>query len=935
MKIVVRGLLGLLLACLLAGCGGGGSSGSTTPAPTPPTVEPEPPPATGEDPCAGSSACGTPTIEARFLGDGFPVTVRFEGLSGSGSVLASFSWDFGDGSTAQGSVVEHEYVQAGIYEVRLEVIGEDGAMESTTDSIRVRGRSLAGILHTQATSTIDVDTNSPTSRLGDNDSFESAQRVRNPVIVGGYVADRNVGRDGPLLEDGDPADFYRFTALGGEVITLQIAESSADLDLLLYDAAGTLVADSRGTGSIERVGPLTASGDYVIEVRELFRSASNYQIRIATDLRAVLLPSVSTFDDFVTGDLVTGPRLAPLSETGAYEGLETLARSRSGSRLVRSERGGFTASSAAATDRVKGEDGDQLETIMALKRLQRSGRFRWVERNHRLKPLLDAPDRLFPRQWNLAHILAPSAWEITRGSPDVLVGVIDSGILEDHPDFSGQLVDGFDFVSDPEFSGDGDGIDPDPRDPAPNGISHGSHVAGIVGARTGDTSVPEGGGMAGVGWDTRIMPLRILGSEGGTSFDLREAIRYAAGLPNASEQVPDRPVDIINLSLGSSSFSEATQALIAEVRARGIVFVAAAGNSGSSEPAFPAAYDGVVSVTASDINDQPTDYANFGATIDVVAPGGDRTTDLDGDGIEDGILSVSTGAGGQGAGYEVLSGTSMAAPHVSGVIALMKAVHPGLTPDDVDVLLKGGRMSTPLMVPGRESDYGAGFISAIASVRAAAELAGSQFDLPPVLAVQPQQLFITELENAESFRLVNIGGGELQVLSITSDVPWLSAVPVSRAPDSGLGTYEAVIDRATLPEAGTERGTLTIRSTATDTTLGVQVEVFREDPSAEVGRVRVHLVRADGNAVYEQSVALEIDRGDYFYEFTDIADGDYVLVASTDMDNDGEICDAGEACAAYPSFSLREPVTFDQDLDGLEFVVSFRSIIDLSAVDRF
>ena len=319
--------------------------------------------------------------------------------------------------------------------------------------------------------------------------------------------------------------------------------------------------------------------------------------------------------------------------------------------------------------------------------------------NYYVRPLAVPDDVYYNRQrWHYEMINLPAAWE--RGLGDgVVVAVVDTGIRRNHPDLSSQLVTGYDFVRNLGQAGDGNGIDPNPEDPGDSNDGspssfHGTHVAGTVAAASNNSA-----GVAGVAWNAKIMPLRALGIGGGTTYDVQQAVRYAAGLPNDSGGVPARPADVINLSLGGGGFSSVDQAVYAQVAEKGIILVSAAGNQSSSQFSYPASYDGVISVSAVNINKARASYSNFGSRVDIAAPGGDSSTrDVNGDGVPDLILSTSaddSNSFGIRDSYALLQGTSMASPHVAGVVALMKSIYPALTIGDFEEL--PGAVTTPLV----------------------------------------------------------------------------------------------------------------------------------------------------------------------------------------------------------------------------------------------
>lgn len=298
----------------------------------------------------------------------------------------------------------------------------------------------------------------------------------------------------------------------------------------------------------------------------------------------------------------------------------------------------------------------------------------------------------------------------TTGSEQVVVAVVDTGLQMSHPDIekSPNVAPGWDMVSDPRMGNDGDGRDNDPNDPGDlcdptvpfaEDSFHGTHVAGTVGA----AATNNGSGVAGGAWDVKIVPVRALGKCGGRLSDINDAIRWAGGLipgedADGNEIWNDNPADIINLSIGLFEFCPASlQDAIDSVVERGVVVVSAAGNARVSTKFYaPGGCQNVLSVAAGDARGQIAPYSNFGEEVDILAPGGDLMRDDNGDGRPDGVLSTKSGSNcydpitGEGVDscfYAYEQGTSMAAPHVSAALALLKSRNPDATSEELTSML--------------------------------------------------------------------------------------------------------------------------------------------------------------------------------------------------------------------------------------------------------
>ena len=299
-------------------------------------------------------------------------------------------------------------------------------------------------------------------------------------------------------------------------------------------------------------------------------------------------------------------------------------------------------------------------------------------------------DPLYPKQWALPLIKAPDAWgDGYQGSPAVTVAIIDTGWVP-HPEIAGRVVPGvgYDFISDPASSADGDGRDGDPTDTGDStdqsSALHGTHVAGIIAA-----SSNNGVGVAGLDWGCRLLIVRALGISHGTGVDsdISDAIRWAAGLH--VDGVPDNahPADVINMSFGGSGFSQSMQDAIHDAVGAGAIVVAAAGNLAvDAKDDSPAGLDGVIAVGAVDQSGQIAPYSNFGSVVALMAPGGSPNNDPT-TGAPLGVLSTIELVG-SGFTYTYYAGTSQAAPFVSGTVSLMRGVHPHLSAVEAKQILQ-------------------------------------------------------------------------------------------------------------------------------------------------------------------------------------------------------------------------------------------------------
>jgi len=340
--------------------------------------------------------------------------------------------------------------------------------------------------------------------------------------------------------------------------------------------------------------------------------------------------------------------------------------------------------------------------------------------NHLVETMEQPNDPYYTQQWPLDKIQAPAAWDINHGEATITIAIIDTGVDLDHPDLAGKLWANSDEIPGNGVDDDGNGYVDDYHgydffngDAAPDDDnSHGSHVAGIAAASTNDSV-----GIAGVSWGAKIMPLKVLGSNGGGSTaDVAEAIYYAV----------DNGASVINMSLGSSGSSwpcywyDVEDAFNYAVN-HNVLLVVAAGNDGKDGVSCPGAYDQAFAVGSTDSSDSRSYFSNYGSRLDIVAPGSSI---------------YSTWSGGS---YGYKSGTSMATPHVAGLAALVWGVNPGFTAAQVREIIQTS--ANDLGSTGWDNYFGYGRINAyraLLSFLVLTDAAGESISQPVVFLADAQ-----------------------------------------------------------------------------------------------------------------------------------------------------------------------------------------------------
>ena len=437
------------------------------------------------------------------------------------------------------------------------------------------------------------------------------------------------------------------------------------------------------------------------------------------------------------------------------------------------------------TELLRRADLTKRETLALVAELERQPDVLYAQPNY-LKYALKAPnDRYYGAQWHYPAMNLPAAWDIQDGTTNpVTVAVVDTGFVA-HPDMEGIFVGGYDFVSDPANSADGDGRDADATDLGQDSGYHGTHVAGTIGARSNNEL-----GVAGVNWGARVVPVRVLGvTGGGTTADIVDGLLWAGGEPVNEAPANPNPAKVINLSLGGEGPCDSLeQEAYTTLRARGVISVVAAGNS-DDDAGFhsPANCQDVITVGATGPQGTRAPYSNYGTTVDVMAPGGDvsQTFEFEGESYPAGVLSPLQDDAGEFF-YGFYQGTSMASPHVAGLVSLMLAADPALTFDTILARLRDS--ATPLSAD--ECNRDAGTDCGAGLVDAAGALGGGAAPPPPpppptgnvTTLVAAFYCATTPCASAEDFDLARSGEATVEVTG--NQVPFTVA-------DLEPGTYLA------------------------------------------------------------------------------------------------------------------------------------------------
>lgn len=816
---------------------------------------------------------------------------------------------------------------------------------SSSDSDQ-SGSSISGKLNIAIATAVDSDVNDIQASYATNNDPENPQILNSSILtLQGYVTRTATNGDASqerFANSTDAVDYFRVNLKKGQIITVTVGPVNISSRII----ASLIELDANG--SPKENGQKSISNSTRVGAQFIAEQSAAYQIIInasSSASRYILqlnpaLPGSSALG--LAGEFISGELLVKNIPSGNQRSAQQIDQQYP--RLIKlNTLAAFTAGQHATTPLQKWspEVYEKIQTLEMVTQYGLGSDVEYAQPNFVYRSQRNADDTAFDEQWPLAQINAPLAWDITTGTKsgggDIVIAILDTGVLVDHPDLQdNKLVSGYDFVRNIQSSGDGNGLDSNPNDPgvANNYAFHGTHVAGIAAATSNNAL-----GMTGVSWDAKIMPVRVLDINGtGSSYSMIQGLRYAARLSNDSGTLPAQAADVINLSLGSTFDAQsapAEQELFNQIYSAGISVVAAAGNSASSTPFYPASYPTVISVSATDIGEKLAPYSNFGNNIDVAAPGGIRSIFL---GSDNPVLSLGASyTNGLFDSYNLngKQGTSMASPHVAGVIALMKAVYPQLTAQQVTNLLGNGLLTNDLAPEGKDSAFGYGLIDALKAVNEAQKLANGGV-LPPQptqLVAEPNTLLMGT-NSQQEFTLRN-NGGNSPTISISDDADWLTVTAIENGAASLSGStvirYRAEIDRTDL-NPGYYKATITVSADGENpaaSDIDVYIQVGNLSAQGTLTQQYVLLLSDNSDSAIKTAAT---DSNGHFV-FNNVENGRYRLVGGSDIDVDNNLCDIAETCGFYPPPDVSQIEVNNNDISGVQMPVAIK--VQSSLQSRF
>ncbi|MCK2151044.1 S8 family serine peptidase [Marinobacter alexandrii] len=838
----------------------------------------------------------------------------------------------------------------------LVLAGCGGGSDSDSDlqSVTV---ALSGFIDIETGTRVDAD-NADALTLNSTPR-STAQSLPQEYVLAGYVSAfdgvyPSISGFPSFAYSADPSDEFSMSLRTGQSVELQAfgtREGASALRLSLVQGSSvveTKVTDSM-TGQIRVTNTTGSDGSFTVRVESEGPTPMLYVLSTAVNASG----QAKSFDwpahEFVEGEAIVALEASP-------DPVSAQAMMAQASMLATQELApGLWRVKAPVQVMATSGQSAQVATLDWIRTLKQQPGVESATPNYRMTTMMTPVDEPLygAQQWHYGLLNGPTAWQLApQAGANVTVAVMDTGLYRAssgdwHQDINANVISplpseassgsGTDFVSE-QFDNDGQpGPDDNPADPGNSvggSVYHGTHVAGTVAA------VVNNNGGGGVAFNSTLLPVRVLGDGGsGSSADLLAALQWVAGPPSGQPLA-----DIVNLSLGGLPFIQSMQDAISTATNRGVIFVAAAGNSSTRTESYPAAFEDVFAVSAVDGAGALASYSNFGTWVDLAAPGGDASRDGNGDGRGDVVVSTSV-INGTEETYIGLQGTSMAAPHVSGVLALMKGENAALDYEDINGFLMAGDLTVAdcgsQNCPKTEQ-FGWGLLDAskAASAAQATPIRDLLTATPAVVSLSSEGARTANVE-------LEVYGDNPSTVTINSVSPppaWLSIDSAPASTDSGTSFDISVsLNLEALEPGVSERTTIEVEYQGDSQVRTLEIPVVgqqvTDQQARDAGRHFVLLVspEPDGNFfTTEAQTNVVAENGQYRFvfepddgvppkELNEVSPGNYILVAGSDLDNDGLICHGGEACAEYPVAGLRQEITISAGtaIEGIRMTTSY------------
>lgn len=831
----------------------------------------------------------------------------------------------------------------------LVIAGCGGGSDSDSDlqSVNV---ALSGFIDIETGTRVDAD-NADALTLNSTPR-SSSQSLPREYVLAGYVS----AADGvyPSITGfpsfayaADPRDEFSMSLRAGQSVELQAfgtREGSSTLKLSMEQGGAEIDSETTDSGSQISVTNTGGDGSYTVRVEPQGSTPMLYVLSTAVNSPG----QAKSFDwpahEFVEGEAIVALEASP--DPVSAEAMMTRSRMMATQELAP---GLWRVKAPVQVMETSGQSA-QMATLDWIRTLKQQQGVESATPNYRMQTMMTpANEPLYgAQQWHYGLLNGPTAWQLApQAGANVTVAVMDTGLYRAsggnwHQDINANVISPLppgptDFVSE-QFDNDGQpGRDNNPADPGNSvgsSVYHGTHVAGTVAA------VVNNNGGGGVAFNSTLLPVRVLGDGGsGSSADLLAALQWVAGPPGGQPLA-----DIVNLSLGGLPFIQSMQSAISNATNRGVIFVAAAGNSSTNTESYPAAFDDVFAVSAVDGAGELASYSNFGTWVDLAAPGGDASRDGNGDGRGDVVVSTSV-INGTEETYIGLQGTSMAAPHVSGVFALMKGENAALDYETINGFLMAGDLTVAdcgSQNCPRTERFGWGLLDASKAASAA-----QSTPIRDLLTATPAVVSLSSEGARTASVALEVYGDNPSTVTINSVSPppaWLSIDSAPASTDSGTSFDISVSLNLEALEPGiSERATIEVEYQGDSQIRTLEIPVVgqqvTDQQARDAGRHFVLLVSPEPDGGFfttEAQTNVVAENGQYRFvfepddgvppkELNEVSPGKYILVAGSDLDNDGLICHGGEACAEYPVAGLRQEVTISPGtaIEGLRMTTSY------------